>query len=238
MRFYKLDLIRWDKYGHVYPKADSTFTCEALAEEYFAEKIRNYNCVDDAPLFDYFNLKSITTHEEDDWILNDAHTFAGPVSPVVRGWLVSEFFKLLLEGFSIAPPYRFYDAKVMYQDAKYDYYIFQLAHKHWDNIDYEQSDYLFWSRYGLNEPVPKGLVHHYDEMYPIAKTKRDAIHKFVDMKVSNAFLKNYYDIIPEYNSANGILISERVKVAIEQAQITGVFTELYTQTEFLFADRA
>lgn len=238
MKFFQLDLIRWDKNGQVYPKADPTRTCESLARKYFKGNIiRNDNYIDDAPLFNYFSMMSVSHNNPYDWILNDAHNFSGAFSPVVRGWLVSEFFKTLLENFNIAQPFRFYPAKLMFQGIKQDYFIFQVAHQEWESIDFDKSEFFYWSREGLNEKVPKGLVKTYDEMYPEAKTKVDDVHTFVDMKVSKAVVDKYYDMIVDFNSANGLLISEPLKIAIEQAQITGVFTELYTMTEFFFKDR-
>lgn len=236
MIYYKLDLGQSGIENRPFPRADAE-TCGEEINSLFREKIRNYNYLDHAPLFDFFSLRSVSFEGSYDWILNDVHSFVGAQSPTIRGWLISDFFKNLLENFRIAEPYRFYPAKVMFQGQKHEAYVFQIAYKLWEHLDFGESDFFYWSRQGMHELVEHGSVKSYGEMYPMAKLKKDTTHTYVEMRVGKAVLNQYYDIILDYNSANGILISEPVKEAILAAKITGVSIEPYTMTEFFFKDR-
>ncbi len=152
MRYYKLifnfhnETLDPDSYGpKIYPSANGTriinnngflSTFENQGKIYFE------NIVDDAPIFDYFYLYNSTYQKEYDWILLDSYSFIGNNIPQIRGFLVSQKFKDVLEKFVIAKPYRFYESFLMYQGKKLTYYIFHLAQNEWKEYNSEISDFF------------------------------------------------------------------------------------------------
>lgn len=147
MKFYSLKLKLWDdkiidaksNNPRVYPCANGSRIINSGDYLGQAGRIHLSNYVDDAPVFDYFYLYNLSYQSEFDWILLDAYSFAGQNIPSIRGFLVSEKFRQVLNNFKVAKPFRFYKSKLMYKGEKLDYYIFQLAQDEWKELDFEES---------------------------------------------------------------------------------------------------
>jgi len=214
MKFYTLKLKHWDdnimdeeSEGHkVYPRANGKYNKNA--DGYFWKngvdgKINFGSYVDDAPLFDYYFLYNSTYQREHDWILLDAYSFIGPNSLSGRGFLVSERFKQLLEQFTIAKPYRFYESRLMYQGKKLVYHIFHLAQNEWNEFNQEQSSF-FIEEEELDETVSSNR-----ELKKLIKANPN-----LKMKIH---LNEFSDIF--YFSQFGYVVSEDLKIEIEQNEL-------------------
>lgn len=174
-------------------------------------KIFFENYVDNAPIFDYFFLYSLSYQKEYDWILLDAYSYIGQNVPSARGFLVSKRLKEILEQFEIAQPFRFYESKLMYQGEKLEYYIFHLAQNEWKEFDFKESSF-FSNDDELNVKVASNR-----ELKKLIKSEPN-------IKM-NLVLKNQYDIF--YFSQFNYVISESLKNKIEKNKILGLeFTEL------------
>tara|TARA_R110000868_G_C10871859_1_gene762330 strand:+ start:793 stop:1116 length:324 start_codon:yes stop_codon:yes gene_type:complete len=67
----------------------------------------------------------------------------GGIGVYPRGgyWYISNDFKILLEHFLIAPSYHFYETRLLYQDKKLVYWIFQFPTNPLENYNYKKSEY-------------------------------------------------------------------------------------------------
>lgn len=190
-------------------------------------RIYQFNYTDDAPVFDYFTLISISHKGESDWILNDVIAFAGSKYPMIRGYLVSPKFKNLIEKFKISFPFRFYQSKLLYKKHKQDYYIFQMAQNDWENYIFDESEYYY--RRGEEKVRIDSKIRQPTDF---KKTLRD-FHDKKESLIINAHLKEYFDIF--YLSGVGVCVSEILKMELENQGITGIeIVPLVSSINFTF----
>lgn len=169
------------------------------------------NYVDDAPVFDYFFLYSLSYQKEYDWILLDAYGYIGKNVPSARGFLVSKKLKEILEQFKIAQPFRFYESKLMYQGEKLEYYIFHLAQNEWKEFNSSKSSFY------LNDEKLDASVTSNRELKKLMKSEPSLKMDLV--------LRDQSDIF--YFSQFNYVVSELLKNKLEELNISGVeFTEL------------
>ncbi|WP_276481621.1 hypothetical protein [Paraflavitalea pollutisoli] len=178
--------------------------------------------IDNAPLFDHFSL--IRQFHDDpttwEWILLDIFSFSGGDQP--GGWLISDHFKLILEQFIIAQPHRFYPAKLLYKGNKLDYSIFNLL---WTAIESTvQIDALTFNVTDVDTETDKGPLqerfHSAEEIHNRQHALR--MQQRLRMHLSSITINQYYDLIPLFGLFADVIISERLKIAIEQSRIEGV----------------
>ncbi|MBO9661091.1 MAG: hypothetical protein J7527_19865 [Chitinophagaceae bacterium] len=210
----------------VAPAADVTTV--ANGEAYF-ERMENRELIDNAPIFDYFSMETTdrTKPETWEWLLQDVLTFTRGEIPI-KGWLVSDYFKQVLEQFIIAPPYRFYRSKLKYRNTKLDYFLFNIL-----GPDLEKLVVFEKLRFGLAMGRDELPVTPYDAT---VHNKKDVSNlKFQLLKnerkyltVTSVQVTQYFDFLPLWGLNYCIIISERLKTAIEQARIEGVVIEPVT----------
>jgi hypothetical protein len=195
------------------------------AEEYFW-RMNKGEIIQNAPIFDYFYLKSFDTREYWEWKLLDVHGFIGEGSQI-KGWLISQKLKFLLEKFILSKPYYFYPSKLLYKDKKLDYYIFQFTGK----LTFEQGllyiDYsktLFWN------PIKKEnvIISNKEEFISTyRKIYKDNGSLDFAMQNKRLILKEKLDFFPMQMFLKDNIISERLKNALEEIEIEGFeFSEL------------
>jgi hypothetical protein len=236
MRFYKLELKLWDDKvidqksngSKVYPQANGEKISNS--DDYLGinGKIRLGNYVDTAPVFDYFYLYNSSYRTEYDWVLLDAYSFIGGNTPSIRGFLISEKFKHILDGFIIAKPYRFYASKLMYQGKKLDYFIFHLAQDEWKEFQAEKSSF-----YSVENGERKKLD-------VVIRGNRD-LKKLMGSYENGALTMDLH--MPEYAdvfffSQFNYVVSERLKKAMEKGGVEGFGFEPLESVSFNFTSMA
>ncbi len=174
----------------------------------------------DAPIFDSFFLESFDKKKFWEWRLDDVHSFMGEGSQI-RGWLISEKFKRLLENFNLAKPHCFYPSKLLYKKKKLDYYIYQFAGKLITNeirttsINWHKS--IFFNPIDESYSSINSMQEFIDESRRIMKlSKYDN-----EIKLLKLTLKNNFDFFPMGTYLNDDIVSERLKQAMEDNGITG-----------------
>lgn len=222
MKYFKIDVKR--SYDN------NMFSCYAEGEkipdvEFYFNKISQGEILLKPPVFDYFYLKNFDEKKYWEWILCDVHKFIGEGSQI-KGWLISNDLKLLLENFKLSKPYYFYPSKLMYKEKKINYYIFQFTGKEVvnKNINYINfSKTLFWN------PMKEQEISIIDEKEFYVTYRRIYKENGLDnvMKNKKLVLKEELDFYSMQMFMKDNIISERLKQAIEEDNITGFeFSEL------------
>jgi hypothetical protein len=208
-RFYENDMVATHANG------DKVFN-NILQTEILFKKLGDGEIIDNLPVLSPFTLKSFDKKEFWEWILCDVYSFTRLAS-YIQGWYISDKLKLLLENFKIAPQYYFYETQLLYKGEKLKYWIFQFPINPYQNIDFEKSKFM------LPQDSNVYNFHSEDEyIFFYRKEHRETKRK---LKGITNYLKDNYDIAKSTN--NEIIVSERLKNAIEENGITGFeFSEL------------
>jgi hypothetical protein len=222
MRYFKIDVqsfygerIASDANGENIPNA-----------EFYFNKISQSEILFPIPVFDYFFLESFDTKEYWEWKLCDVYKFTRTAG-LIKGWLISEKLKLLLENYCLPNPYYFYPSKLLYKGEKLDYYIFQFTGK----LIYKQTlDYVNYPASIFVDPEKKidvivndknNFLSEYDRIY---KENR-SLKKIVQNK--KLVLKESLDFFPMSSLSMENIVSEKLKNAMEENSIEGFeFSEL------------
>jgi hypothetical protein len=224
MKYYKINIERINKIDNILiGRANGEKITNA--HNYFY-KMREGKILYDAPVFDYFFLKSYEEKEYWEKYLMDVHSFIGEGSQI-GGWFVSEDLKLLLETFNLTQPHHFYPSKLLYKGNKQNYYIFQYT----GNIIYEQIlEYINYPESIFGDPTKKmnvkvsnkdGFLLEYDRI----SDENRGIENIIQNK--RLVLKKTLDFFSMSSLTMGNIVSERLKQAIETMGITGFkFSEL------------
>ena len=234
MRFYSLKLKLWDDKiideksngPKVYPQASGSHISNSNGYLGINGKIHLGNYVDNAPVFDYFYLYNSSYQVEYDWILLDAYTFIGENTPSIRGFLISEKFKQVLDKFIIADPYRFYASKLMYQGKKLDYCILHLAQDEWQEFQSKKSSF-----YISDNKENKKLNIEIKGNRELKKIIKDCENDSQELRM-NLFLNNYADMF--FFSQFNYVVSERLKEAMEKSKMEGFDYQLLEKVTFNF----
>jgi len=204
----------------VVPRANGTLVWEG--EHYFA-RMQNQELIDNVPVFDHFFLQTTDTLKPEtwEWLIQDVHRFSGREKPPIIGWFISDYFRQVLEQFVIAPPYRFYPAKLKYKNSKLDYFIFNLLWIKLETIiDFDAL------KFSIAEGYPKEKVGPYNQ--PIRnKSELDEVKisfykQKKELQLDSVVVTEYFDFVPLYGINSDIIITERLKQAIEKSRIEGV----------------
>jgi hypothetical protein len=144
----------------------------------------------------------------------DMHSFIREKPP---GWMypVSERFKELLEGFNM-PNTRFYEGSVIWNEKEYPYYVWHLLTEKYEHyIDFSKSRFV----------KTTGELYNVEGNPIQAESIKDVKEKLESYFW--AFQKAV--MFPEFRETDvceiefyGILISERLKEAIESAALTNI----------------
>lgn len=161
----------------------------------------------------------------------DYHSWHGK-SPS-GGWLkpISRKFKELLEQFNLGE-YRFYPAWVMFEGKKHEYFVMQIFYDYYQSfLDFDNTKFNNLDssrRLEMSELIIKKF-HSIIELNDYSKEHWDWDYNFERIVMIPEFKK--IDFITIY--LLGDLVSERLKMAIEETDIKGVeFEELPIPIEF------
>ena len=184
--------------------------------------------------FDYLvplNFGGDAYEDEPSKMICDLHSWHGE-SPW-GAWLkpMSEKFKLLLEKFNLGD-HRFYTAKVLFQDKYYNYYVLQILRGLFEeHIDFENSVFnnLDSSRKLENEKLEFKKVSSLDEIENYSEKNWNWDFNYERLIMKPQFKKIDFTTAWPF----GDLASEHLKIAIEDAGLTGIeFEELPIPIEF------
>lgn len=190
-------------------------------KQYFA-RMAKQELLDDAPIFDSFFLH--TTHREEekwDWMVQDAHRLEVNQEETVTGWLVSDYFKRVLEHFIIAEPYRFYPAKLKHKNNKLDYHILHLLWMDRDK-EFDIPKCRFREIDGITKEPTGNIVDSFYDKRAYDEAKLVALKSKKKLVPDSMVIRKYYDFVPLFGFTADIIITERLKLAIEQAKIEGM----------------
>ncbi len=185
------------------------------------------------PVFDY--LEPVKFHEKDEDKVPEMiydYNFWWGESPL-GGWLkpVSDKFKNILDTFTLTE-HRFYPAWVLFQGEKHPYHVLQIFRKSYlDYLDFDKSS--FNNLYNFET-----LNHH-----------KKVVKSFASMPEVESYFGEHYNydwsyerlvMDPSFLDIDfitvknlGDLVSDRLKLAIEEAGLTGLeFHELPVAVEF------
>jgi hypothetical protein len=225
MKYYKIAIRGYyEEYNRIANDAEGE---EIFNADYYFKRIRDGEFVTNAPVFDYFYLKSFDKKEYWEWKLCDVHSFIGEASHLSTCWFISRKLKLLLEKFKLSKPCHYYDSKLLYDGKKLDYYIFQFT----GNLIYEQileyieySKSIFWNPTRKIEVKVNNTDSFLTEYDKIGDENRGVGNIIQNRKL---VLKEPLDFFSMSSLTMGNIVSERLKTAMEEAGIEGFeFSEL------------
>ncbi|MEY5047564.1 MAG: hypothetical protein RLZZ175_923 [Bacteroidota bacterium] len=139
------------------------------------------------------------------WIVRKPYGFMYPISAR---------FKEILEKFNI-PNLKFYPGSVIWKDIEYPYYVFHLLIRQFDYIDFSKSTFIQGNIDGQKDGE---LIVNGNNMDEVTDKLDSPIWIF-----EKAIMKPEFETIDmTHLGVIGIVISERLKNAIEEANLTGV----------------
>ncbi|MET3047350.1 hypothetical protein [Flavobacterium covae] len=194
-----------------------------LNENYF-KKIGDGEIIIDAPIFDYFFLESFDKKKYWDWKLFDVHPFIGESSSMLGSLLISKRAKTIFDKFNISNPHYFYSSNLIFENDKYDYFIFQFTGK---LLFKELAKYISFSKSEFLNPALKTLVSFKNIDDYIEKSEELYFEKDIDFVKKKIVLNEKLDYFPMQSFFIDNIVSENLKEAIEENNITGFeFSEL------------
>jgi hypothetical protein len=193
------------------------------ANKFFKSKVK----------FDYFILTNFGELESNEapLIICDYHQWVGEY-PIGGQFLpISETFRKLLLRFEL-PEHRFYPTKVLFEGTKYKFSILQvLMNTYIEFIDFQNTRFNNLNLYGelLFEKKDIKTFNNFEEMEEYYLINWDFNWNYEKIVMKTIFRDIDLIYLPQLNE----VVSERLKIAIEEAGITGVeFEELPIPIEF------
>ncbi|MDY3548974.1 hypothetical protein PG291_10200 [Riemerella anatipestifer] len=214
-RFYDNDMIATNANGSKIANGDNYFW-----------RMDKGEIIIDAPTFDYFYLESFDKKEYWDWILCDVYNFIGESSQI-PGWLISKKLKEILEKYKIAEPHFYYLSKLLYQEQKLDYYIFQFSGKDFrlpltNYIDFNKS--LF---YDPNHKIDFTVSNEKELLFQQEKILEESGFDVINVPIKKLFINDDIHFISMQNFLGDKIVSEKLKQSLEENGIIGFeFSEL------------
>ena len=223
MRYFKLKVKRFYENDMIATNAEGI---EIEDADYYFGKMDKGEVLNYTPIFDYFYLKSYDKEEFWEWQINDVHDFIGKGSRI-PGWLISKEIKGLLENYKVALPHFYYQSKLLYKKDKLEYYIFQFSGKEFRNqltnyIDFNKSIF-----YDPNNNIEIVIQNEKELIFQQEKILAESGFDIINVPIKKLVLNDNIDFISMQNFIGDKIVSERLKQAIEENNITGFeFSEL------------
>ena len=172
--------------------------------------------------FDYLRPQEEGEVKNAPKVIADFHMWIGEEPRKGLFYPISKKFKELLEGFNQSE-YRFYNGKVLFKGDFYPYFVWRvISTKYKEHIDYSQT--LFnnlnsWRRQMHDELVVKQFDSH-KEMKMYFKSHWRNHWNYERLVMKSSFRNLDYCYI--FGLGSGNVVSERLKIAIEEAGLTGI----------------
>ncbi len=233
MKFFELRLKIWDKKQFLkkppigyrtYPRANGkTLNCIDLFNKRIIY-LNNY--ISNKVLLDYFFL-SDNNGAKDDWALLDAYNMETIRDAYIRvkGFLASKKLKEILDSFTISEPYIFYPSKLLYQNKKLDYFLFQMARENMKGFNYNKSRIFEIDL--IDSHYKKQLILPQDKKSFISIAHITSINSKLGRngdKNKRLLLEAHMDVYSDifYFPSSGIAVSESLKNRLEKEEISGI----------------
>lgn len=173
--------------------------------------------------FDYLVPVEFGEVKEKPQIIVDLHMWIGLDIPFGgRFHPISKNFKELLENYKLQA-HKFYDATVLFHDNYYPYYVWQvLSKKYQEYIDFDKTYYNNLNSYRKlkHEELEVKQFSSYDEMRKYSRSNWNRNWNYEKIVMKPSFRDIDYCYV--YGLNGGDLISEKLKIAIEDAELTGI----------------
>lgn len=226
MKYYKIKINGFYGDGFIASEANGERVKDGSL--YF-DRLSSGEIVENAPIFDYFFLESYDKKKHWEWAIFDVHRFWLNTN-LVGSWLVSSDLKLMLGTFNLPNPHHFYPSKLKYKESKLDYYIYQFAGD--TMADSVLSKYIVWPETTyLNQKTETvfKVTSFEDLMLRFRAIYKESKILPVPSKIT---LNDSLDFLPLARYFNSDIVSEKLKIAIEEMKITGFnFEELNYEVE-------
>jgi hypothetical protein len=220
MKYYKIDFQNFYNVGRVPSYANGD---KILNAEFYFNKISQGEILLKFPVFDYFFLESFDKKEFWEWKLCDVHKFTKEASRL-SGWLISKKLKSLFEFFNLPKPYYLFPSKLLYKEEKLDYYIFQFAGKF---IYKQTTEYINYKKSNFLNPATNIITSFENNDDYARHSEKLYFEKKMDFVKKKLAIDEKIDFLPMQSFLKDNIVSERLKNAIEENNITGFeFSEL------------
>lgn len=222
MKLYSLDIKRYEIVNDkklLYPQADGSHVPN---HKKIFKDLSGFSDIlpTQIPELDYFYLRSYEKEELWEWTICDALGQIGNY-PTGYNMFISEKFKNLLSEYNLGK-HMFYSAQLLFKGSKKQYYLFKTVADVTKIIDYKLCQF---ESYDKNSKVIGDFSKVINNEDDYLKEEDRLLDENLELKFKKLVLwENKYDlmILPGLSS---FAISERLKIAIEKHQITGVKIE-------------
>lgn len=190
------------------------------------KKIGSGETVDKSEIFDYFFLSSFDKKEFWEWCLFDIHKFYGNSGFLTPNFLISSKLKKILETHDISKPHNYYKSNLKYKNKNFDYFVFQFSGI---EIFKNTLSYIDFNKSIFVDPIKQHNVKVQSLNEFFLEYKRIYKENGIDNKLKNKLLTftDFLDFIPLGTFMDDNLVSERLRNAIQENEITGFeFSEL------------
>lgn len=210
-------------FSNTIQKKGYQYVIPSLDGEYVKEKKKFFKLSEDANKiydtdweFDYLFPRYSDEYEEVEFLC-DFHSWIGEKPSYFSGVPISKRMKEVVEKFNLYPN-KFYKAKLLFKEEFHEYYIWQFFLDGFDKfVDLEYSTFCEWDEM---RKVGKDVFKFNNER----ELQKTVMQKdWWDWGFNKAIMKPEYRKIDAAKLAYpyGILISERLKKALEEAELTG-----------------
>lgn len=216
MKYFKISIKKFYKNDMIAPQANGRDIEDA---EYYFEKMKGGEFLNEAPIFDYFFLESFDKREYWEWKLFDVHNFIGEGSQI-GGWLISNKLVDIIENHKLTNTHHLYRSKLFYKREKFDYSIFQFSGN--EIVESVRNNISFTNTLFYDPNQNKNIRVENKEQFVAAK-KRILKDSGYDncIKIKKLVLNEEFDFFPMQGFLEDNIISERLKNNMENENIEG-----------------
>ena len=183
--------------------------------------------------FDYLTPMSFGEVKKEPQIIVDFHLWIGEEPMGGRFYPISKKLKELLENYN-QPEHKFYKAKVLFKDEFQSYFVWRiLSKKYQEYIDFNKTYYNNLNSYRKlkHEELEIKQFSSYNEMRAYSRSNWSRSWNYEKIVMKSSFRDIDYCYVSGLNGGN--LVSERLKIAIEEAGLTGIrFEQVPIPIEF------
>ena len=172
--------------------------------------------------FDYLTPMEEGEVKEEPKLIADFHMWIGKEPRKGLFYPVSKKFKELLNKHEL-PSHKFYNAKVLFKNEFYPYFVWHLLYEEYlDYIDFDKTSYNNLNSYRKlkHSKLEIKQFSSYDEMEEYSEENWDDHWNYERLVMKPSFRDLDYCYI--FGLGNGNIVSERLKIAIEEAGLTGI----------------
>jgi len=193
--------------------------------------------IEPEPFFNDMKMYTRFSDDEEPKILNDAHGWAGEYPCDCWSFPVSERLKNIMKTHNLVGS-RFYPGTLNFQHKVYPYFVFHTLDNAWaKSIDLEKSIFTEWDAPGFtkisNSEMKISSFVDYSLKTKILRVETKGKFEFIQtLGPDKIHLKEQFDLI--YLPKLRYVISERLKQALEKANISGLEYDPITNVDFYY----